>query len=48
MISLKVIPSSLSPHLVGGYRTGMAPLKALIDAHDGIPTTTSSTASARS
>lgn len=34
MISLKVIPSSLSPHLVGGYRTGMAPLKALIDAHD--------------
>jgi len=34
MITLKVIPSSLSPHLVEGYRSAMKPLKALIAAHD--------------
>lgn len=34
MINLKIVPSSPSPHLVAAYKVAMAPLKALIDAHD--------------
>lgn len=34
MITVKVPPSSPSPHLVAGYKSAMKPLRDLIAAHD--------------